>query len=416
MNLFHKIILLPVLAVCALLLVLLFFWSSGQRHQKKLTEISEDYIQAFYLSGELRQSLMDLQEGSRYAVILSDESALDQQAKPHLDRALAAINKAKSNPTLDKTQLDDLSTEMKDYYAAAQTSVRMIITNDENADADSILLKFVERYNRIKKKLDDFETDCRSGMGKAMTETNEDYRSALVTSTALIAVCVILLAGLTVVILRNIRGTLGSLITVCRDISNGNLDATLDINSNDPIGEMAAMFDRMRNSIRDRINALNKENAARRETEEQLKSKLALITLQQEAIKTMTTPAIEVGDRILALPIVGFLDSQRSQEMTDNLLEKIVSIGALGVIIDITSIDVIDTQTADCFIKMAKSAKLLGAQTVITGISPAIAVTLVGIEVNLNGIITLRTLREGLEFFLLQGLDNGAETSVETLS
>ncbi|ADO69749.1 STAS domain-containing protein [Stigmatella aurantiaca] len=132
-----------------------------------------------------------------------------------------------------------------------------------------------------------------------------------------------------------------------------------------------------------------------------LEEKLTTIERQRMAIRDLSTPIIELWEDILTLPIVGVVDTQRSVEMTERLLHRIVQGKARCVIIDITGVEVVDTMTANHFIKMVKAARLLGAYCVVTGISPMIAQTLVQIGVDLSEIKTLGSLKEGLrECFL----------------
>jgi rsbT co-antagonist protein RsbR len=142
--------------------------------------------------------------------------------------------------------------------------------------------------------------------------------------------------------------------------------------------------------------ALANHEAANRE----LALKLETIELQQAAIRELSTPIIEVWNGVLCLPVVGIVDSQRSAEMTETLLETIVAKQARTAIIDITGIDVMDTKTADHFIKMAKAIRLLGADCIISGINPGIAQTLTHIGVDLTGVRTLRSLRDALQVHL----------------
>jgi rsbT co-antagonist protein RsbR len=136
------------------------------------------------------------------------------------------------------------------------------------------------------------------------------------------------------------------------------------------------------------------------ESNHELESKLETIERQQAAIRELSTPMIEVWSGVLCLPVVGIVDSQRSAEMTEALLETIVTKQARIAIIDITGIDAMDTKTADHFIKMAKAVRLLGAECILSGINPAIAQTLTHIGVDLTGIRTMRNLRDALQAFL----------------
>lgn len=128
----------------------------------------------------------------------------------------------------------------------------------------------------------------------------------------------------------------------------------------------------------------------------ELEEKLTTIEQQRMAIQDLSTPIIELWEDILTLPIVGVVDTQRSVEMTERLLHRIVQDKARCVIIDITGVEVVDTMTANHFIKMVKAARLLGAHCVVTGISPMIAQTLVQIGVDLRDVQTLGSLKEGL--------------------
>jgi rsbT co-antagonist protein RsbR len=136
------------------------------------------------------------------------------------------------------------------------------------------------------------------------------------------------------------------------------------------------------------------------ESNRQLESQLETIERQQAAIRELSTPIIEVWAGVLCLPVVGIVDSQRSAEMTETLLEMIVAKQARTAIVDITGIDAMDTKTADHFIKMAKAVRLLGADCILSGINPGIAQTLTHIGVDLTGIRTLRNLRDALQTFL----------------
>jgi rsbT co-antagonist protein RsbR len=124
--------------------------------------------------------------------------------------------------------------------------------------------------------------------------------------------------------------------------------------------------------------------------------KLETIERQQVAIQELSTPIVEIWDDILTLPIVGVVDSRRAMEMTERLLHHIVEKRARCVIIDITGVEVVDTMTADHFIKMTRAASMLGARCVVSGISPDIAQTLARVGVELGGVETLRTLKDAL--------------------
>lgn len=146
-------------------------------------------------------------------------------------------------------------------------------------------------------------------------------------------------------------------------------------------------------SVRENEQSIQKLEGARRELEE----KLATIEQQRLAIRDLSTPIIELWEDVLTLPIVGVMDTQRSLDMTERLLHRISQGKARCAIIDITGVEVVDTATANHFIKMVNAARLLGTYCVVTGISPIIAQTLTQIGVDLREVKTLGSLRDGLK-------------------
>ena len=122
-----------------------------------------------------------------------------------------------------------------------------------------------------------------------------------------------------------------------------------------------------------------------------------LIEQQSKIIQELSTPIIQVWDDVLALPIIGIVDSLRAQDMMEKLLEQVVAKQARCVIIDLTGVTMMDTKTADYLIKMVKAATLVGSGCIITGIGPVVAQTITRMGLDLQGIITLRDLREGLK-------------------
>ena len=119
-------------------------------------------------------------------------------------------------------------------------------------------------------------------------------------------------------------------------------------------------------------------------------------TAMETLVRQLQTPILQLWDDVLALPVIGMVDSRRSQEMMETLLKEIVENRCKYVIIDITGVEIVDTRTADHFVKVMKSAELLGTRCVMTGIRPAVAQTLVELGVDLSSIKTLRNLQEGL--------------------
>ena len=141
----------------------------------------------------------------------------------------------------------------------------------------------------------------------------------------------------------------------------------------------------------------------RRETEEQLRQTVELIERQRLAIADLSAPIIDVWDGVLAVVLVGVVDTRQSIDLTERLLQRISASGTHTVILDLTGIDVVDTMTASHLLQMLRSARLLGARCVLGGISPGIAQTLVQLDVDLSELTLVRSLKEALEASLRRG-------------
>src|SRR4051794_23448350 len=138
----------------------------------------------------------------------------------------------------------------------------------------------------------------------------------------------------------------------------------------------------------------------------QLAGQADLIAQQRQTISELETPVIQVWDGILALPIVGSLDTARTQEMNETLLQRIVDTGSEIVILDITGVPVVDTAVARHLLETVAAARLLGAEVLIVGLAPRIALTLVHLGLDLAGVTTRTTMAKGLQLaFARLGLE-----------
>jgi rsbT co-antagonist protein RsbR len=122
-----------------------------------------------------------------------------------------------------------------------------------------------------------------------------------------------------------------------------------------------------------------------------------VIREQQEAIRVLSTPVLQVRERLLILPIIGVIDPQRARQLTEQLLRGIRTNRAKVVVIDITGVPVMDANVANHLVQTVEATRLLGALVIITGLSPEIAQTLVTIGVDLGKMNTVGDLQGGIE-------------------
>ncbi len=129
-------------------------------------------------------------------------------------------------------------------------------------------------------------------------------------------------------------------------------------------------------------------------TEKFQKTREEIILRQQQEMLELSTPVVELWDGVLALPLIGTLDSARTQVVMENLLQKIVQTGAGIAIVDITGVPTVDTLVAQHLLKTVAAARLMGADCIISGIRPQIAQTIVHLGVDLGTVITKATLAD----------------------
>lgn len=193
-----------------------------------------------------------------------------------------------------------------------------------------------------------------------------------------------------------------SVLMALSDVAEGKLDAQIPVEypEDHPLGALAIG-----------INQMTRDLAATRyeslRFQEELKQKLEIIEKQRAAVRELSTPIIEVWKGVLCLPVVGVVDTVRSTEMTEALLQAVVNKSVDCVIVDITGIEVMDTRTADHFLRMAKAVRLLGARCLLSGVNPMIAQTMVHMGVDLHGLECQRTLRNALKLQLSRAAQPG---------
>jgi rsbT co-antagonist protein RsbR len=124
------------------------------------------------------------------------------------------------------------------------------------------------------------------------------------------------------------------------------------------------------------------------------KTRDQVIVRQQQELLELSTPVVKLWDGILALPLIGTLDSARTQVVMENILQKIVDTGAEIAIIDITGVPTVDTLVAQHLMKTISAARLMGADCIISGIRPQIAQTIVHLGVNLEDVVTKASLAD----------------------
>jgi rsbT co-antagonist protein RsbR len=165
------------------------------------------------------------------------------------------------------------------------------------------------------------------------------------------------------------------------------------------------LFDRLQNLAGSGVDALGRlwpanlllDRLGLYTTEVFQRGREQVIIRQQQEMMELSTPVVTLWDGVLALPLIGTLDSARTQVVMENLLQRIVDSGASIAIIDITGVPTVDTVTAQHLLKTVAAARLMGADCIISGIRPQIAQTIVHLGVELGTVVTKATLADAFK-------------------
>ena len=152
----------------------------------------------------------------------------------------------------------------------------------------------------------------------------------------------------------------------------------------------------LRDRIEDQAATARKDADARREALEKVEQQLSIIREQEAAIRSLSSPIIRVWDGVIALPVIGHVDSERAGDMTHRLLEQVVQTGSQVAIVDLTGVDHVDTHTTSHLLRMAQSVRLLGARCVLAGVTSRVARVMVNMHVEMGDTITFGDLRSAL--------------------
>jgi len=188
---------------------------------------------------------------------------------------------------------------------------------------------------------------------------------------------------------------------VLKRVADGDFTQSIPLaQSQDTFSSLEMGINFMVLDLKEMLSANQAKEERLLQQQRELETKLAKIEQQEAAIRDLSTPVMQIWDDILLLPVVGVVDTKRSMELMNNLLESIVTTQSKNVILDITGVEVVDTRTADYLLKVVRAARLLGSRCVLTGLSPAVAQTLVEIGADLTEVSTLRNLKAGLQHCL----------------
>ena len=182
----------------------------------------------------------------------------------------------------------------------------------------------------------------------------------------------------------------------CIDVQHTDALAALELGVNIVVEDLRGELE-----LRETVNRELDLRVAERTLElqqklDQITTQNELIQRQRDAIDELSTPVLQLWNQVIAMPIIGVVDTRRGAELSDKLLAASRAGQVRFALLDITGVEVVDTSTADHLAKVVRAAQLLGTRCILTGVQPAVAQTLVAIGVDFSAITTRRNLQDGL--------------------
>jgi anti-anti-sigma regulatory factor/HAMP domain-containing protein len=241
----------------------------------------------------------------------------------------------------------------------------------------------------------------RDALARTRAVLNQNRIAIIIATIAALA----LLAGGWLAISTPLRRTIGRLMDATAAIAAGDLEHRIDMPGRDELAQLGQAFGKMQAALRSaRASEAAKQGAieARSRELEQAIADLHTANASREqlteTIRALASPVLPVMRGVLVMPLIGVIDGARAANLTETLLHEIERTGTRAAIIDVTGVPLVDTEVAAALISVAGAARLIGAETILVGIRPELAQTIVGLGIDLGHFVTRNDLESGIRY------------------
>lgn len=256
-----------------------------------------------------------------------------------------------------------------------------------------------------------------SGVVVVLVDVSElvAFQNQLITSLALVFTLLALGAIVltTLFVHRSVAKPLRSLQTVAEQMARGNYGQPAIVKTQDEIGQLGQAFNTMTTAVQERETALQQLTVSLEQRSVEVERALAELRQSvkerdelSQTIRELSSPVLPVMHGVLVMPLIGVIDSERISLLTQSLLDAVERHRAGTVILDVTGVPIVDTQVARALLHVAETTRLLGAQTILVGLRPELAQTIVSLDLRLAGLVTRADLQSGITYAMQR--QNGA--------
>jgi rsbT co-antagonist protein RsbR len=368
------------------------------------------------LSGQFNTDMFrGFAEGLSYARTREPENRESALQEMHdASEILVQLETLENTPNPYDAELGPAHAQLQMHRAAVfnsfqPTVLALVRAVDANNDRDIAVA--LDVLNQHKLDIETLEEDSGELAERSMEASSgaiaASVRSALISAGASAGVFVLLIPLILLLLRRRIVQPIKGLAKAAEGIAAGNLNVVIPVTTSDEIGELQATFNQMagqlavaqaevaeqRRTLEDRVvtRTADLERALA-----ELRAAVDAREQLNETVRALGSPVVPVLEGILVMPLIGVIDAARATVLIESLLSAIERHRANIVIIDATGVPIVDTEVAQVLLHAAQASKLLGAQTMLVGLRPELAQTIVGLGMDLMGLVTRSDLQSGI--------------------
>lgn len=406
------------LAVSALNLMLLLFGGTFAVVQLRQLDtatkrLSARSVPAVISISNINQSLMKYRQLQSLYVASTNSTDIDrtesqmQALEQRITVQLAEYSKLVTAPQ-DQQVINMLRENLWPNFV--QRSHELLITSSQSNDSKRSLAMYTllePTYSQVTIQVDRLLASTEKQAVATSKDATNTYQTArIVIEWGTIAV-LLASSALTFQLTRKIVTNLSYLTRTTDAVAEGNLDQTVELHSNDELGRLARSFNQMLSGLRtSRAEVAEQHRVVVARTQEleatlaELRESMTAREQLSATIRDLSSPVLPVIDGVLVMPLIGSIDSERATLLTHTLLSAVEQQRANLVLLDVTGVPLVDTQVAQVLLQAAQAVKLLGARTVLVGLRPELAQTIVGLGLDLSELIIHSDLRSGISYAL----------------
>jgi rsbT co-antagonist protein RsbR len=290
---------------------------------------------------------------------------------------------------------------------AQQEFADLVKAADEENDlaARQAVVALIQTDRESGQLADDMDALLDRETAAASVVTNTLIQRGLYSISLAFVLLALLVPLILVLLQRQIVRPIKRLSSAFGLVAGGDLTPAVAITAADEIGGLQRGFNQMLGNLQQQRDQLTRNQEVMQERAADLEQTLAELRQSlserdqlSQAIRELSSPVIPVVDGVLVMPLIGVIDSQRAALLTQALLAATTRHAAHTVILDVTGVPIIDTQVARVLLQSAEAVRLLGSQTIIVGLRPELAQTIVGLGLDLAGLVAHADLRSGIEY------------------